>query len=81
MRKKMFVSGLAFMLALLFSFGAMAAEHGKTDQDKNKVAIVPAAHPAINPPHLHEYLLPPTFAASSRARGCRPGDTTHSHRV
>jgi len=43
MKKKMFVSGLAFMLVLLFSFGAMAAEHGKTDQDKNKVAIVLAS--------------------------------------
>ena len=43
MKKKMFVSGLAFMLVLLFSFGAMAEEHGKTDQDKNKVAIVLAS--------------------------------------
>ena len=43
MKRNMFVSGLTFFLILLFSFGAMAEEHGKADQDKHKVAIVLAS--------------------------------------
>ena len=43
MKRKMFVSGLTFLVILLFSFGAMAAEHGEADQEKHKVAIVLAS--------------------------------------
>ena len=42
MKRNMFVSGLTFLLIILLSSGAIA-EHGKTDQDKNRVAIVLAS--------------------------------------
>ena len=42
MKRNMFVSSLTFLLIILLSSGVIA-EHGKTDQDKNKVAIVLAS--------------------------------------